>query len=571
MLVFAVSRILHAAEMPESLKVASVQMVVSADIDANLARILRGVDEAAAVGARLVMFPECVLSGFDKDTVSALDWNKVKTAQQKVADSAKSRGIYVLYGCVTPSDKNRPFNSAILVGPDGAEVMQYHKMVPETWFEPGDHLALFEVDGIPCTVIVCHDERMPELVRIPTLAGARICFYISYEINGLPGALRKMEGYRAQLIARAAENGIWVLQSNGITPPGKSDAVSLGRSIFVDPGGGVIKEAPALADYMNVGEIKPGDAHRGNALESLQIIPLRGWWHEAVAALKRTGTCAMPTTAPVAPTKDKIRLALMRGIPDKWNLQANFDAFLAQLEAADKDGAEIFMTPECWLDGYAAPDKTSTPDRLREVAQSPKDSPYLKRVSEEAARRAMWICFGFTSLEEGRIYNSAGLWVDTGKLVGIYHKTHLQTHDLQYSEGEDLPVWQSPWGPLGIMICADRRWPETARTLRLKGARLILNPTYGMHHEANRWWMRTRGYENQCFIAFAHPEESFVANPDGGISAEQEGEENGLLICDLDLSKAKDDNHLRDRRPDLYTVMTERTAPADPLDAPATP
>ena len=101
------------------------------------------------------------------------------------------------------------------------------------------------------------------------------------------------------------------------------------------------------------------------------------------------------------------------------------------------------------------------------------------------------------------------------------------------------------------MICADRRWPEVARTLRLQGARLILNPSYGMHHEANEWWMRTRACENQCFVAFAHPRVSFVAGPDGNLAAKRAEDTPGVLVCDLDLSQAREDNHLADQRPEL--------------------
>jgi N-carbamoylputrescine amidase len=173
----------------------------------------------------------------------------------------------------------------------------------------------------------------------------------------------------------------------------------------------------------------------------------------------------------------------------------------------------------------------------------------------------MSICFGFTSLEDGSAYNAAGLWDAEGKLTGVYHKTHLQTHDLQYAPGRGLPVWSTDWGKVGIMICADRRWPETARTLRLQGARLILNPTYGFHNDLNEAMMRTRAYENQCFIAFAHPEQSLVTDPRGRVIGKESGTAEAgvprILICDIDLAEAKDDNHLRDRRPEIYREITE--------------
>ena len=526
-------------DMAASLRVACVQMEVSGDLDKNLGRIEQGIIDGATARARVVLFPETALSGFDRETVEQLDWDGVAGAMDRVAKLAKRHEVYVLYGCATPSGETEPFNSAVLVGPDGAEITRYHKMIPEDWFTPGDHLAFFEIDGIPCTVIVCHDNRFPELVRLPVLAGARICFYISYEINALPGALRKMEGYRAQLIARAVENGVWVVQSNGVGPLHEgTHKQSLGYSRIVDPGGVVVAEAPGLAEHMLVETIEPGAAKRGNALESLESRFLADWWRAGLAQLE--GAHLTPDA-----TETKLTLALMQTVPEKWDLEGNFEVFLRLLD--DADGADMFVTPECWLDGYAAPDKESTPEKLRAVAQEPGKSAYLERVAEEARKRSMYICFGFSSLEDGKVYNAAGLWDRAGNLVGVYHKTHLQTHDLQYAPGQDLPVWPTPWGPVGIMICADRRWPETARTLRLKGAKLILNPTYGMHHEANEWWMRTRGYENQCFIAFAHPNVGFVVHPKGTIAAKRD-ECPGVLRCAIDLSQAKEDNHLRDRR-----------------------
>lgn len=279
--------------------------------------------------------------------------------------------------------------------------------------------------------------------------------------------------------------------------------------------------------------------------------------------LSQSASASGPPRVTDAPAviRTTVRLALMMGIPVKWDMEANFKTFLHMLDDASDARAELFVTPECWLDGYAAPDKTSTPERLRGVAQDLSSSPYLKQVAEEARKRSMAICFGFVSEEDGRIYNAAGLWGADGRLIGVYHKTHLQKHDLQFAPGDSLPVWPTPWGPIGIMICADRRWPETARTLRLKGAKLILNPSYGMHGESNEMWMRTRGYENQCFIAFVHPQVALVVDPEGNVAAQRKGDKPRVLICDVDLSRAKDDNHIRDRRPELYSIITEPKSP----------
>src|SRR5690606_16651020 len=135
-----------------------------------------------------------------------------------------------------------------------------------------------------------------------------------------------------------------------------------------------------------------------------------------------------------------------------WDLDANFNSFLRGVDLAVAQKAELLITPECWLDGYASPATDSTPERIRGIAQDLDSSPYLIKVAKLARKHGMSICFGFTSLEDGQAYNAAGLWDASGKLVGVYHKTHLQTHDWQYAAGRGLPVWSTPWGKVGIMI-----------------------------------------------------------------------------------------------------------------------
>ncbi len=268
-----------------TLRMASIQMAVTGDLDANLARIRRGIAEAATDGARVAVFPETALSGFERRTIEAMDWPRLAAAMQTVAETAREHGIYVVYGCATPSPFERPYNSAIVVGPDGREIHRYHKSFPESYFEPGDHLALFQIDGVPCTVIVCHDNRFPELVRVPVLAGARICFYISYEINEARRAEAKRESYRAQSIARAMENGIWWVQANGIGPVG-APALSLGNSVVVSPSGRVTAQAPELGDTMLMVDVDPAAANRGNPRQGLDGKALGNWWKEAVEMLK---------------------------------------------------------------------------------------------------------------------------------------------------------------------------------------------------------------------------------------------------------------------------------------------
>lgn len=249
---------------------------------------------------------------------------------------------------------------------------------------------------------------------------------------------------------------------------------------------------------------------------------------------------------------DLLRLGLFTAMPVKWDLEGNWRVFERTLAAHASDGIQLVVTPECFLDGYVTPAKDWTPERFAAIAQDAATSVYIKRLREMAARYKIYIIFGLTENRGGKFYNTALLVDRAGNIAGRYSKTHLQNHDLRYAPGDDLPVFDTPWGKAGILICADRRWPETARVLRLKGARIVLIPSYGMWGLDNEWWMRTRAYENENFLAFAHPQVAFVADPNGAIAARLQSNVAGMLVCDVDLSRVSDKRHIKDRRPELY-------------------
>jgi len=246
-----------------------------------------------------------------------------------------------------------------------------------------------------------------------------------------------------------------------------------------------------------------------------------------------------------------VRVGLIKAVPKKWNLEHNWRLFETLGGRAVREGARMVCTPECFLDGYVAPDTEHvTAERLGEVAQSP-GGPYLEKACEFASAGRVYVVFGFTEAAGSGCYNAAALISDTGNIIGVYRKTHLLDHDEVYLPGGDLPVFDTPIGRIGIMICADRRWPETARTLKIRGAELIMNPTYGMHHLDNEWWMRTRSYENELFICFAHPEVSLVTGPDGELAAKLDSNVPDVLVHDVDLARVGDTMFSK-RRGDIY-------------------
>jgi len=225
---------------------------------------------------------------------------------------------------------------------------------------------------------------------------------------------------------------------------------------------------------------------------------------------------------------------------------------------------DVLITPECFLDGYMVRDrKRCTPRKLRARCVSGDGDPIVKRASRIAKLLKTYLVLGASERSgNGPTRNAAYLIDRKGKTIGTYYKVHPCEF---YEPGNDLPVFKTDFAVVGILICADRRWPENARSLRLKGAEIILNPTWGWFGEDNTAIMRTRAYENGIPICFAHPEQSLICLPDATVGAVLESNRPAVLIHDVDLSEnhrirnTKDkalSRPIQNRRPDLYGAIT---------------
>ncbi len=254
-----------------------------------------------------------------------------------------------------------------------------------------------------------------------------------------------------------------------------------------------------------------------------------------------------------------LRIAQIKAVPVKGDLSANFDTLMATLDALAFEELDVVVTPECFLDGYVSTEKHVTRDSMLEYGVDPAASPYVKEAAAWAAANETWLVFGCVRLEAGSAYNTALIIDRGGRLIGHYDKTHCQTHDRKFTPGDSLPVYRADFGLFGVMICADRRWPETVRTLALKGARVIFNPTYGMCDELNLRMMRTRSYESEVYIVFTHPRQALITGPGGEIVCNDESAHARYTVTTVDLGevdrkRAGPSAHLKDRRLDLYEL-----------------
>jgi len=269
----------------KKMRVSVVQFRSSRDLAENVERHCDYVRRCAKDGARVLVFPECSISGYSDEAVEKATKDDLDKAEARIGAAAKEVGVYVIAGNPTKLE-DKTFNSAIVITPEGRIIERFHKvqLAGEKWAVPGDHMSVFPIDGTLCSIIICHDERYPELVRLPVLAGARLVFYISHE-SGLE-APEKIEPYRAQIVARAVENAVYVAHANTPWNKDKNEG-SHGQSRIITPGGRIIKEAGIYDEEVVTADLELNKADAWLARNSLNCAFLKDWWEQGIARVRR--------------------------------------------------------------------------------------------------------------------------------------------------------------------------------------------------------------------------------------------------------------------------------------------
>ncbi len=219
------------------------------DRRANLATAARLVRAAAAAGARLVVLPEkwpYIHGPRTREGAEPLDGPSLTAAR----GWARDLGVAVLAGSVIEdAGDDRPYNTSVLIGPDGAVAGAYRKLHmfdvdvggvsyrESAATAPGSEIVVAEVLGHRIGMSVCYDLRFPELYRRLVAGGA--------EVTVVPAAFTVATGrdhWETLLRARAIENQAFVIAAGQYGTHADGTA-SYGRSMVIDPWGTVLAQA----------------------------------------------------------------------------------------------------------------------------------------------------------------------------------------------------------------------------------------------------------------------------------------------------------------------------------------
>lgn len=271
------------------LQVSCAQMHWAVNIERNLERSLEFIREAARLGSRVVLLPEAHLTSYYFPYLIALPPETVERALGTVRAAAKEHGLYVIAGTIRKT-ADRFLNLAHAINPDGEIFYEYAKVHmagrdEKRYCRGGDKLALFAIDGIPCTLVICRDGRHPELYRLPAMAGAKILFHPSCSSDEIEAvAWKRVSGRAQQPVGPNAQIFHCVANTVGQAPDGKQ--TSSGGSFIREPNGIPLAEAGCYQEELITAVLDLERATRGYVLDSLADPPfLRAHWERMVAAV----------------------------------------------------------------------------------------------------------------------------------------------------------------------------------------------------------------------------------------------------------------------------------------------
>ncbi len=240
-------------------------------------------------------------------------------------------------------------------------------------------------------------------------------------------------------------------------------------------------------------------------------------------------------------------------------------------ELLNGQSADLMVLPELCATGYQFTSKKEA----RALAEPIADGPSARAIQKMAKAMNGTIIAGLAELDGEAVYNSAVVIGPTG-ILGHYRKVHLFDSELDVFQAGDLPLPVFDIGPakVGIMICFDWRFPESARSLALQGADIIAHPSNLVLTHCPQA-MITRCLENRVFAITADRVgveervadqslkfigQSQVVDPNGEIlyRASVDGED--MQVVEIDISIARDkrinsrNDIFLDRRDDLYKL-----------------
>jgi len=264
-----------------------------------------------------------------------------------------------------------------------------------------------------------------------------------------------------------------------------------------------------------------------------------------------------------------MKVGLYQANPSFGDVERNVsDAIKAMADAP----VDLMVLPELFNTGYQFISREEVSDLAEEIP----DGFTCRSMIKAARKNKIYIVWGMAERKNYRLYNSAALVGPQG-FIGCYRKTHLFCEEkFLFDPGDTgFQVWDIGETKIGIMICFDWIFPESARLLALKGAHIICHPA-NLVLPYCQYAMPVRCLENRVFAVTANrigTEQrgnkepltftggSIIVDPSGNVIGQMDGTSTGTISVDISPQVANDkkvtpyNDILKDRRPELYAPL----------------
>jgi predicted amidohydrolase len=204
-----------------TIKIATCQFPVSEIVEQNSKYIQKFLRKAKKLGAEIVHFSECALSGYagvDFESFDNYDWPLLVKETKKIMALAGKLQLWVVLGSSHQlTAPNKPHNCLYLINPQGQIADRYDKRFCTErdldYYTPGNRFVTFELNGVKCALLICFDLRFPELYRALKKLNVQCVFQSFYNARQKEQSVHR-HIIRQTMQANAASNYFWVSLSN---------------------------------------------------------------------------------------------------------------------------------------------------------------------------------------------------------------------------------------------------------------------------------------------------------------------------------------------------------------------
>jgi len=267
-----------------------------------------------------------------------------------------------------------------------------------------------------------------------------------------------------------------------------------------------------------------------------------------------------------------------------WDAAATLEKAERLVREAAAQGANIILLQELFETPYFC--QKENYDYLN-LAKPPAENPAVNRFQKIARELSVVLPISFFEAKGNTTFNSIAVIDADGSVLGIYRKTHIPDgpcyeEKFYFTPGDTgFKVWNTRYAKIGIGICWDQWFPESARCMALLGAELLLYPTAigsepVLPIDSQPHWQRTMqghsaanimplaasnrvGAETEGDSSMTFYGSSFITEPTGGIAAQMNRTEEGIITADFDLDEIaalrRSWGVFRDRRPEMYQPL----------------